>query len=105
MIEVIEKSREMVLSGKTISQGLRTSEGYVPLLMIKLIEAGERTGTLDASMEEISEYFDYEVTNALKTFAALIEPVMLVVVGLVVGGMMLAIITPIYGLIGKVGGR
>ena len=56
-------------------------------------------------MKEISEYLDYQVANALKAFTAILEPVMLVLVGVSVGAMMLAIIAPIYGLIGQVGGR
>ena len=71
--------------------------------MIKLIETGEKTGTLDKSLNDIAEYFDYEVTNRLKTLTALLEPIMLVVVGICVGAMMIAIIAPIYGLISQVG--
>lgn len=101
--QIIEKSKELILSGKTFSDGLRTGKGYLPSIMIKLIETGEKTGTLDKSLSDISEYFDYEVSNMLKTLTALLEPVMLVFVGIVVGGMMLALIAPIYGLISQVG--
>ena len=51
----------------------------------------------------LDSVFDYQVTNKLKTLTALIEPVMLVFVGITVGGMMMAIIAPIYGLISQVG--
>lgn len=105
MAKVIKTSREMVLAGKTLSQGLRSSKRDVPLIMIKLIEAGEKTGTLDKSMDDISQYFDYQVSGTLKTLTALLEPVMLVVIGIVVGGMMLSIIAPIYGLVGQIGTR
>ncbi len=101
--QIIEKSKELILSGKTFSDGLRTGKGYLPSIMIKLIETGEKTGTLDKSLSDISEYFDYEVSNMLKTLTALLEPIMLVFVGVVVGVMMLALITPIYGLISQVG--
>lgn len=100
---VIEDSKNMVLGGKTFSEGLRTGKGYFPTIMIKLIETGERTGTLDKSLNDIAEYFDYEVTNKLKTLTALLEPIMLVLVGVVVGAMMIAIIAPIYSLISQVG--
>ncbi|HET7099403.1 MAG TPA: type II secretion system F family protein [Patescibacteria group bacterium] len=100
--KIIEKSREMILAGKTFSEGLRTAKGYIPTIMIKLVETGERTGSLDKSMQDISEYFDYQVSNNLKTLTALLEPVMLVVIGVMVGGMMLSIIAPIYGLISQV---
>ncbi len=100
---IIQKSKELILSGKTFSDGLRSGKGYLPSIMIKLIETGEKTGTLDKSLSDISEYFDYEVSNLLKTLTALLEPIMLVFVGIVVGGLMLALITPIYGLISQVG--
>lgn len=103
--KIIAQSREMVFSGKPLSEAFRMSKGYIPSIMIKLMEAGEKTGSLDKSMQDISEYFDYQVTNTLKTLTALLEPVLLVFVGVAVGGMMLAIISPIYGLIGSVGVR
>ena len=101
--KIIEASKEMVIAGKNLSVGLRTAKGQIPTIMIKLIEAGEKTGTLDKSLSDIAEYFDYQVSNTLKTILALIEPIMLVVIGIVVGGMMLAIIAPIYGLISQIG--
>jgi type IV pilus assembly protein PilC len=101
--DIIRRSRDMVFAGKKLSEGFRLSKGYIPALMIKLMEAGEKTGTLDKSMQDISEYYDYEVTNTLKILTALLEPLLLVVVGIFVGGMMLAIISPIYGLISQVG--
>jgi type II secretory pathway component PulF len=73
--------------------------------MIKIIEAGERSGSLDKAMLDVSEYLDYQVSSTLKTLTALIEPIMLVGVGVLIGGMMLAIIAPIYQLIGQVGAR
>jgi len=101
--KVIEDSKNMILGGKTFSEGLRTGKGYFPIIMIKLVETGEKTGTLDKSLNDIAEYFDYEVSNKLKTLTALLEPVMLVIVGICVGAMMIAIIAPIYSLISQVG--
>jgi type IV pilus assembly protein PilC len=95
----------MVFAGKSLSEGFRAARGYIPSIMIKLMESGEKTGSLEKSMQDISEYFDYQVTNTLKFLTALLEPVLLVFVGLAVGGMMIAIIQPIYGLISQVGGR
>ncbi len=100
--KIISKSRDMVSSGKRLTDGLRQVKGYIPTLMIKLTESGEKSGSLDKSMGNISTYLDYQVSNTLKTATALMEPIMLVVVGISVGAMMMAIITPIYGLIGQV---
>lgn len=102
---LISKSKEMVISGKKLSDGFKMDKKRVPTLLIKMMEAGERTGTLDKSMQEISKHLDYEVDNSLKSLTALLEPILLVVVGISVGGMMLAIIAPIYGLISQVGGH
>lgn len=105
MVEMIKKSAEMVMQGRKLSEGLAQARGQVPSIVVKLIEVGERTGSLEKSMADVANYFDYQVTNSLKTLTALLEPIMLVVVGVAVGGMMLAIIAPIYGLVGQIGGR
>lgn len=101
--KIIEYTRKMVLAGKTVSQGLASDKREVPSIVIKLVEAGEKTGSLEKSCQDIANYFEYKVEYTLKTLTALMEPVMLVLVGVAVGGMMLAIIAPIYGLISQVG--
>jgi type II secretory pathway component PulF len=100
---VIKRAKNYVYSGKRLSEGLHDNTNAVPPIMLKIIEAGERSGTLDKAMMDVSEYLDYQVSNTLKTLTALIEPVMLVGVGVLVGGMMMAIIAPIYQMIGQVG--
>lgn len=102
---IIAQCRETVSQGKRMSDGLRSGKKIIPSIMIKIIEAGEKSGTLDRSLEDISDYLDYQVSNTLRTLTALLEPIMLVVVGVLIGGMMLAIIGPIYGLISQVGQR
>jgi len=102
---IIKKSREMIMAGKKFSDGLRAGKKVIPSLMIKLIEAGEKSGQLEQSMHDISNTLDYQVSNTLKAFTALMEPVMLIIVSLSVGGMMISIIAPIYSIISQVGGR
>lgn len=103
--QAIYHAREVVLSGRKLSVAFRDAKGVIPSILVKITEAGEKSGSLDKAMLETSEYLDYEVSSRLKTVTAIIEPVMLLLVGGLVGGMMLAIIAPIYGLIGSVGGR
>lgn len=100
--EAIIRAREYVGGGKRLADGLRGNRS-IPALMVKIIEVGERSGTLDKSMEDISEYFDYQVTTTLQYLMTLLEPLILVLVGVLVGSMMMAIIAPIYNLIGQVG--
>lgn len=103
MVQLIEKSRATILSGKKLSEGLSSGKGEIPSIMLKLIEVGEKSGSLPKAMLDISEYLDYQVSETLKTLTVLLEPLMLVVVGIFVGAMMLAIIAPIYSMIGSVG--
>lgn len=105
VLHAIQIAKNTVLSGRKITEGFKQEKKVFPTLIIKIIEAGEKSGSLDKSMQDASEYLDYEVTSKLKTATTIIEPAMLLLVGGVVGGMMLAIIAPIYGLIGTVGGR
>jgi type IV pilus assembly protein PilC len=96
-------AKESVISGKKISDGMKDYKKIIPNVIIKIIEAGERTGSLDKSMQDCSDYLEYQVANSLKLVTTLIEPIMLVFVGIAIGGMMLSIIAPIYQMIGQVG--
>lgn len=101
----VKHAKEEVISGKKLSEGFKSNRKVFPNIMIRITEAGERSGSLDKSMSEISEFLDYQVSGELKTATSLLEPILLVVVGGLVGAIMLSIIAPIYGLIGQVGGR
>lgn len=101
----IKRALEVVSAGKRLSEGFKESKHVFPSIMIKITEAGEKTGSLEKSMADTSEFLDYQVSKTLKTLTALLEPIMLVAVGVLIGGMMLAIIAPIYNLIGQVGNR
>lgn len=99
----IAHAKSMVYSGKPLSESFKEQRKIYQGTMIELTQAGERTGTLDESMKSISEYYDNKVSDRLEIMTALLEPVMLVVVAILVGSMMIAIIGPIYNLIGQIG--
>jgi type II secretory pathway component PulF len=101
--KAITRATEVVSAGKKLSEGFKETPNAFPSIMIKMTEAGEKTGSLEKAMEDTSEYLDYQVSKSLKTLTTLLEPIMLLFVGVMVGGMMLAIIAPIYSLIGQVG--
>ncbi len=98
-------AKQTIIGGKTLSSSFKQRKKIFPGTMIELVQAGEKTGTLDRSLKDISEYFDYKVSDDLSVITTLIEPVMLVMVAILVGAMMLAIIGPIYNLIGQIGIR
>jgi len=99
---VINYSTTKISAGQNLSDGFKHYKKTIPSIMIRITEAGEKTGTLDKSMQELAEYFDYQVTNTLRTLTVLLEPIMLVVIGVLVGGVMLSIVAPIYGLISQI---
>lgn len=102
--KAIASSLVMVNAGKKLSEGLSKHKGVIPRVMIRITEAGEKSGKLEQSMQELSEYFDSEVSSMLKTLTTLLEPIMLIVIAIFVGALMLSIIAPIYGMIGQIQG-
>jgi type II secretory pathway component PulF len=105
MARAIRKARDTVSSGKPLSEGLSLSKKLFPDLMIRIVSAGERSGALEESMGKLNDQFELGVSSALKTVTTMLEPILLVIIGLFVGGMMLSIIAPIYQLIGGITAR
>lgn len=101
----ISYAKESIVAGRKLSEAFREKKNIFPTMVVKITEAGEKTGSLDKAMQDISEYLEYEISNTLRTMTTMLEPVMLVVIGTLIGLMMLAIISPIYGLISQVGSR
>ena len=76
-----------------------------PLLVIKMIGVGERSGRLDESLVYLAEYFEKEVDNTTKNLTTVLEPILLIVVGLVVGFVAISVISPIYQVTGQFSSR
>ncbi len=102
LVHLIEFTRQEVMRGKRLTDALSSKKGAVPQIFIRMIDAGERSGKLEESFQKTSQYFDDRVSATIKTLTTLMEPILLVVVGLMVGGIMLSIIAPIYQLIGSI---
>jgi type IV pilus assembly protein PilC len=67
-------------------------------VLVQMIRSGEETGKLDTVLERVSNYFDQEVETSLKTCTSLIEPIMITIMGTVVGSIGLALLLPIFSL-------
>ncbi|MDE2001435.1 MAG: type II secretion system F family protein [Patescibacteria group bacterium] len=98
----IESSRQDVMRGKRLSESLRAHGDLIPQILIRMIAAGEKSGKLDESFQEAADYFDNRVTTTIKSLTTLLEPVLLVIVGVAVGAIMVSIIAPIYQLVGQI---
>lgn len=72
-----------------------------PPLMTQMVAIGEKTGNLEKILQEISSFYREEVESSLKNFITVLEPFLMIVVGITVGAMIIAFISPIYSLIGK----
>lgn len=105
LLKIVEQSKNNITSGKKISLELKKSPKFIPSIMIRVIESAEKSGTLEQGMSDLSEHFENKVSENLKTATTLLEPIMLIIIAILIGGMMLAIIAPIYGLISQVGAR
>lgn len=91
-----------VQNGKKLSDVLALYPRYFPLMTSRMIGMGERTGTLSSSLMYLAEYYESEVESALKDISTIIEPVMLIFIGGIVGTVAIAIIGPIYSIAGSV---
>lgn len=86
----------VIESGRTFGDGLKKYGTMFPMMNRALVEVGEETGTLTETLAYLSDYFDSEVDYAVKNLTNALEPILLILVGLLVGGVVMAIITPIY---------
>ncbi|WKZ29559.1 MAG: type II secretion system F family protein [Patescibacteria group bacterium] len=89
---------EAVKKGETISHVLEQSPKLFPPLVIQMTAVGERAGTVDQMLEEIAEFYEKQVDGIMGSLSSIIEPILIIFLGGAVGGIALAIITPIYSL-------
>lgn len=89
---------DQVTQGRRISESLEDEKGLFPSTLIQMIGAGEETGKLDVVLNKISTFYDREVETSLKATTSMIEPLMICVMGVIVGGIALGLLMPIFQL-------
>jgi type IV pilus assembly protein PilC len=98
---VIEKeiidARKLVSEGKTMSESFKAS-GRFPTMMLQMINVGEATGTLDEMLSKLANFYDEEVDVAVASMLSVLEPIMLVFIGGLVGGLVVSMYLPIFNL-------
>ena len=100
--DAVMNSRSSIAGGDTISGPLKES-GVFPPMVVQMINVGEQTGGLDEMLSKIADFYDEEVDAAVSGLLAVMEPIMIVVLGVVVGGMIVAMYLPIFDMVGAVG--
>ena len=100
--DAIVDVRKSVEGGKTIVEPLRES-GVFPNMVVQMIGVGEQTGALDAMLNKIAEFYEDEVDIAVAGLVKLLEPLMIFILGIVIGGIVIAMYLPMFTLINKIG--
>ena len=95
--EAVEKARESVRQGESLMVPLSESPVFPPMVT-RMIGIGEKTGSLEILLEKISEFYDEQVSATVKQLTSLIEPIMIAVMGVMVGTIVLAVFLPIFDL-------
>jgi type IV pilus assembly protein PilC len=94
-------SEEKITAGETITKPIQ-EVGIFPPLVVHLISVGEESGRLGEMLSKIADFYEDEVDTAVSTLASTIEPLMIVIIGVFVGGMLIAMYLPIFGLAGTI---
>jgi type IV pilus assembly protein PilC len=92
------QARGAVMAGRTLADPLRTTPVFPPMV-VHMINVGENTGALDAMLSKIADFYDDEVDTAVSALTSLLEPMMIVFLGVVVGGLVVAMYMPIFQMV------
>jgi type IV pilus assembly protein PilC len=101
--KAIQDTRGSISEGNTIAEPLRTCEVFPPMV-VQMVAVGEETGALDEMLNKIADFYDDEVDAAVEAMTSVIEPAMIVIMGVVVGGMLVAMYLPMFKLITVISG-
>jgi type IV pilus assembly protein PilC len=99
--DAVMKSRASIAQGATISEPLKES-GVFPPMVVQMINVGEQTGGLDEMLSKIADFYDDEVDAAVSALTSILEPIMIVVMGIVIGGIVVAMYLPMFDMINAV---
>jgi len=101
---IIEKeivdARRLVSEGKTLAESFKQS-GNFPTMMLQMINVGEATGTLDEMLSKLAAFYDEEVDNAVSAMLSILEPIMMIFIGGIVGSLVISMYLPIFNLMSK----
>jgi len=98
--KALQQVRRSLEEGKSLTEPLRESEVF-PGMVTQMIAVGEQTGAMDAMLQKIADFYEEEVDAAVKDLLTALEPIMIVFLGVVVGGVVISMYLPLFSLIGK----
>jgi len=98
--KALQQVRKSLEEGKSLTEPLKESEVF-PGMVTQMIAVGEQTGAMDAMLQKIADFYEEEVDAAVKDLLTALEPIMIVFLGVVVGGVVISMYLPLFTLIGK----
>jgi type IV pilus assembly protein PilC len=101
--KAISETRKAVEAGRSLVDPLKETEVF-PGMVTQMIGVGEQTGAMDAMLQKIADFYEDEVDAAVKDLLTALEPIMIVFLGVVVGGVVISMYLPLFTLIGKLSG-
>lgn len=96
--ELLTEASKEVRLGKTLTQALNKDEVLFPFLVIQMLEVGEESGTVEEILGQLATHYEEEVDTTLRNLSSIIEPLLLLIIGGVVGVLAVALIAPIYNI-------
>ncbi len=96
-------TRSGISEGKTLAEPMSQSKVFPPMV-VQMVAVGEATGNMDAMLNKIADFYDQEVDDAVSALTSLLEPALMVFLGVVVGGMVIALYLPIFSMADTLGG-
>lgn len=100
--KITKDAQESISKGVSLTNAFKNETKLFPEAFISVMQVGEKTGELDALLINLSDFYEEQVDNSLRSLTGLVEPILLVIVGLAIGGVALSIILPVYQLIGSI---
>jgi type IV pilus assembly protein PilC len=94
----VMEARNAVTAGRSLSEPLRSAPIFPPMV-VHMISVGESTGALDQMLSKIADFYDDEVDTAVGALMSLLEPVMIVILGVIIGGLVVAMYLPIFRMV------
>jgi type IV pilus assembly protein PilC len=99
--ECLAETSQQIQKGETLSNILKRHSNLFPIMVVQMIEVGETTGSLSEVLKNLAEFYENEVNNATKNLSSVIEPVLMVIIGVAVGFFAISMIQPMYSMIGQ----
>ena len=100
--DAIMATRRSVEEGKTIAEPLKSSDVF-PSMVVQMVAVGEQTGALETMLSKVADFYEDEVDEATANLLSLLEPIMIVILGGVIGGIVISMYMPMFDLITKIG--